>query len=284
MKGFVEKPSEAKSMELISQGALWNAGVFAFSLGYIVNIMEKYMQASSYEEMQKRYQELPKISFDYEIVEKSDSISIVQYDGVWKDLGTWNTLTEEIGGESIGAVTQGEGCSNTHIVNELDIPVVALGLKDVVVAASPDGILVSDKEKSSFIKPYVDGPEKRPMYEERRWGEYKVLDYTQYDDGSHALTKRLVLKAGKAISYQSHSIRDEIWTIVDGTGDFVLDGHIRNVHRGDVMYILKGQKHAIYATSNLQFIEVQIGEELSEDDKEEYAWDWSTGRAGLSSS
>ncbi len=277
VKGFVEKPSEENSMELISQGALWNAGVFAFSLGYIVNIMEKYMQASSYEEMQKRYQELPKISFDYEIVEKSDSISIVQYDGVWKDLGTWNTLTEEIGGENIGAVMQGEGCSNTHIVNELDIPVVALGLKDVVVAASPDGILVSDKEKSSFIKPYVDGLEKRPMYEERRWGEYKVLDYTQYDDGSHALTKRLVLKAGKAISYQSHSIRDEIWTIVDGTGDFVLDGHIRNVHRGDVMYILKGQKHAIYATSNLQFIEVQIGEELSEDDKEEYEWDWSTG-------
>lgn len=284
VKGFVEKPSEEKSMELISRGALWNAGVFAFSLGYIVNIMEKYMPVSSYEEMQRRYQELPKISFDYEIVEKSNSISVVLYGGMWKDLGTWNTLTEEIGEKSIGAVTQSEGCSNTHIVNELDIPVVALGLKDVVVAASPDGILVSDKEKSSFIKPYVDGLEERPMYEERRWGEYKVLDYTQYDDGSHALTKRLVLKAGKAISYQSHSIRDEIWTIVDGTGDFVLDGHIRNVHRGDVMYILKGQKHAIYATSNLQFIEVQIGEELSEDDKEEFAWDWNTGRAGFASS
>ena len=274
VKGFVEKPSEQKSFELIEGGSLWNAGVFAFSLGYMVEVLRRYIQVSSFGELEKRYRELPKISFDYEIVEKSNSISVVQYDGIWKDLGTWNTLTEEIGEECIGSVIKGENCDNTHIVNELDIPVVALGLKNIVVAASPDGVLVSDKEKSSFIKPYVDYIKKRPMYEERRWGEYKVLDYTQYDDGRLALTKRIMIKEGKSISYQMHKIRDEIWTIVDGTGDLVLDGHIRNVRRGDVVYILKGQKHAIYATRNLQFIEVQIGEELSEGDKEEFEWNW----------
>ncbi len=274
VEGFIEKPSEQKSASLIQEGALWNAGVFAFSLKYIMDVAKQYIQVSSFEELQNSYGLLPKISFDYEVTEKSKSISVVQYDGVWKDLGTWNTLTEEIGEEFIGPVMEGEGCQNTHVVNELDIPIVALGLKNIVVAASPDGILISDKEKSSFIKPYVDDIEKRPMYEERRWGEYKVLDYTRYDDGKHALTKRIMIKAGSSISYQSHKIRDEIWTIIDGTGDFVLDGHIRNVHKGDVMYILKGQKHAIYATTKLQFIEVQIGEELSEDDKTEYEWVW----------
>ena len=112
------------------------------------------------------------------------------------------------------------------------------------------------------------------MYEEREWGEYKVLDYVVYGDGTSSLTKSLFIKAGKSISYQSHAIRDEIWTIVDGTGDLLIDGHIRNVRRGDVAYITKGQKHAIRATSDLRLIEVQIGVELVETDIERYNWQW----------
>lgn len=274
VKEFVEKPSEVMAMKLIEQGALWNGGVFAFSLEYIVKIMRQYFKGESFEGLVNEYFKLPKISFDYEIVEKCKSISAIKYDGLWKDLGTWNTLTEEISEVCIGSVMEGENCKNTHVINELDIPIVTLGLENVVVAASPDGILVSDKEKSSFIKSYVDHIERRPMYEECRWGEYKVLDYTQYEDGMYALTRRIIVNEGKEICYQLHNIRDEIWTIVDGKGDLVIDGHIRNVRRGDVVYITKGQKHAIYAVSKLQFIEVQIGLEISEDDKKEYKWKW----------
>ena len=163
---------------------------------------------------------------------------------------------------------------NTHVINELSIPVLVLGAKDMVVAASPDGILVSDKHKSSFIKPYVQEMNIRPMYEERRWGEYKVLDYNQYDDETKSLTKHLMIRAGKSISYQKHYHRDEIWTIVDGVGELLIDGHVRNVRRGDVAYIVKGQLHAMRAVSDLQFIEVQIGAELSEDDIERFEWEW----------
>jgi len=224
--------------------------------------------------MVKRYRELPKISFDYEIVEKENSIAMVQYSGTWKDLGTWNTLTEVMEENKLGKVILGETCENTHVINELDIPITVLGANNMVVAASPDGILVSDKGESSYLKPYVESIHQRPMFEERRWGEYKVLDYVAYSDGKSSLTKSLHIKAGKSISYQSHAIRDEIWTIVDGTGDLLIDGHVRNVRRGDVAYITKGQKHAIYATTDLRMIEVQIGVELIEEDIEHYDWKW----------
>lgn len=271
---FTEKPSEEKAAVLIQDGAVWNGGVFAFKLKYIKNILDNYGDFTSFHDVQNNYSNLKKISFDYEVVEKAASVAMVPYEGYWKDLGTWNTLTEEMKEAEIGKVIIGEGTENTNVINELSIPVVALGLKDVIVAASPDGILVSNKQKSSYLKPYVEGLNNRPMYEERRWGDYKVLDYTKYSDDMKSLTKHMTILQGNSISYQSHKLRDEIWTIVDGTGDLLIEGHIRNVRLGDVAYITKGQKHALRATTDLHFIEVQIGEELIEEDIEKYDWEW----------
>lgn len=271
---FQEKPTEEYAEKLIMEGAMWNGGVFAFKLSYLMDNVNKYVHFTTYKDVESRYATLPKISFDYEVVEKESSIAMIEYSGTWKDLGTWNTLTEVMDNTAIGKVILADSCSNTHVINELDIPITVLGVKDMVVAACPDGILVTDKHQSSFIKPYVEGIKQRPMYEERRWGEYKVLDYVAYGDGTSSLTKSLFMKAGKSISYQTHAIRDEIWTFVDGTGDLLIDGHIRNVKRGDVAYITKGQKHAIRATTDLRFIEVQIGEELVETDIEHLEWEW----------
>lgn len=271
---FTEKPSEEEAGRLIAEGAFWNGGVFAYKLGYLMNLIEKYQAGSTFEGIRQNYGRLKKISFDYEVVEKANSVAMVPYQEKWKDLGTWNTLTEEMEEAAIGPVTIGEGAKNTHVINELDIPMVVLGTTDLVVAASPDGILVSNKHKSSYLKPYVDGLNDRPMYEERRWGEYKVLDYMTHEDGIKSLTKHLAIKEGQAISYQRHLMRDEIWTIIDGTGDLVIDGHVRNVRRGDVAYITKGQKHAMRAVTDLEFIEVQIGKTLIEEDIERLEWTW----------
>ena len=272
--GFFEKPTEEYAEKLIQENAMWNGGVFAFKLSYIMNIVKKYVHFTTYKDVECQYASLPKISFDYEVVEKESSITMIEYDSMWKDLGTWNTLTEVMDDKALGKVVLSETCKNTHVINELDIPITVLGIKDVIIAASPDGILVSDKHQSSYLKLYVDEIDHRPMYEERRWGEYKVLDYVAYGDGTSSLTKHLFMKAGKCISYQIHHIRDEIWTIVDGTGDLLIDGHVRNVRRGDVAYITKGQKHAIRAITDLHFVEVQIGKELVESDIEKYLWEW----------
>ena len=271
---FVEKPDASAAAKLISDGAVWNGGVFSFKLGYILKIAEKYINAQSFEDARAKYSSLKKTSFDYEVVEKADSLAMVQYNGYWKDLGTWNTITEEMDSNVMGNAIMDDTCENTHIVNELDIPVVAMGLKDIVVAASPDGILVTDKHQSSYLKPIVDKLEQRPMYEERRWGEYKVLDYNTYQDNAKSLTKHMFMKEGQKISYQSHTMRDEIWTFVDGHGYLLIDGHVQNIRRGDVAYITRGQKHAVKAISDLHFIEVQIGEDLVENDIKRFEWEW----------
>lgn len=273
-EAFIEKPSEEKAEEYIKSGAFWNAGVFAVSVEYVLNEAKKEISDVSYEAVLKNYGRLENISFDYKLVEKAEKVAMVEYKGEWKDLGTWNTLTEEMEETCSGKTIVGEECENTHIINELAIPIVALGTKDLVIAASPDGILVSDKHKSSYLKPYVETLEERPMYEERRWGEYRVLDYTQYEDKSKSLTKHLMIEKGKCISYQRHLHRDEIWTIVDGWGRLLIDGEEKNVKRGDVAYIKAGEKHALYACEDLHFIEVQIGKELIEDDIERFEWNW----------
>jgi mannose-1-phosphate guanylyltransferase len=181
--GFKEKPAEAVAERLIADGAVWNGGVFAFKLGFMMGIVNKSMDAagiegfSSFEEVRQHYSSFKKNSFDYEVVEKATSVAMVPYEGSWKDLGTWNTLTEEMDDECVGLAIVAEDTVNTHVINELSIPIVVLGAKDMIVAASPDGILVSDKQKSSYLKSYVDGINERPMYEERRWGNYKLLDY-----------------------------------------------------------------------------------------------------------
>ena len=271
---FAEKPTVRRAAELLDRGAFWNGGVFAFKMGYILDVVRRYIEPKSYEYLRENYGKLRKISFDYEIVEACRSIAMVPYYGVWKDLGTWNTLSDVMEEPYAGKVFSGEGMDNTHIVNELDIPIVALGIKNAVIAACPDGILVADKVASTQLKPYVDQIDQRPMYEERQWGSYKVLNYMSHGDGKKSLTKHLCIQPGKKLSYQRHKNRDEIWTIIDGAGDLLMDGHIRNVRRGDVAYIDRGMMHSIRAVTELHVIEVQIGEDLSEEDIERVEWDW----------
>ncbi|ELK46319.1 sugar phosphate nucleotidyltransferase [Halobacillus sp. BAB-2008] len=274
VNSFKEKPSKEVAVGLIDKNALWNCGVFAFKLGYILDLLEEKSFSIDYTELLKEYANFNKESFDYEVLEKAKNIVATSYDGKWKDLGTWNTLTEEMTTEIIGKGLIDEGVQNSHVINELDIPITLLGLNNVVVAASPDGILVSDKEASPNIKKYVGKFNNRPMYEERRWGWYKVLDYTKYDEGNEILTKRLGITAGQNLSYQVHYKRTEVWTIVKGEGVLAINGQLQHVRVGDVIQIPLAQKHALRATTNMEIIEVQTGSELIEEDIFRFALDW----------
>ena len=168
----------------------------------------------------------------------------------------------------------GEECVNTHVINELSIPVVALGTQNLVIAASQDGILVSDKHKSSYIKPYVENINNRPMYEERRWGEYKVYDYSQYADGTKSLTKHITINADCAQDYEMHQFKDEVITVVNGSGELVIDGCLMKLTCGDTISIKRGQKHGIRAFQDLQLVSVQIGEDVTEGDTQVFDWIW----------
>jgi mannose-1-phosphate guanylyltransferase len=284
IEGFVEKPDEARAGELIRAGALWNCGVFAFRLAYMLERIGEFVPmegfgmkgsgTGGFGALRARYGELPKNSFDYVVAEKESSIAMIPYEGFWKDLGTWNTFTEHMGQRVMGRAFMDDTCENTHVVNELDTPVIVMGAKDLVVAASYDGILITDKEQSANIKPHVERIQQRPMYEERRWGEYRVVDYVSYADGSKVLTKRLLILAGKSISYQVHYHRAETWIIVHGEGELLLEDERRRVGRGDVLEIPVGAKHAIRGISDLDIIEVQMGTELEESDVMRLSMEW----------
>lgn len=276
---FQEKPKEEQARELIAQQALWNCGVFAFKLGYILSKLEEIGLPTDYLKLMNKYESLPKISFDYEVVEKAKNVVAIRYDGEWKDLGTWNTLTEEIASPIIGHGVLCRESLGTHLINELDIPIIVLGLSNIVVAASPDGILVTSKIDSPQIKDLVNGFEQRPMFEERRWGWYRVLDHTKYDHGQEVLTKRIGVSAGKCLSYQLHYQRSEVWTITNGVGEFALDDVIYKVKPGDVLNIPIGSKHGVRAETDLEFIEVQAGTDLVEDDIVRIFMGWDEVRA-----
>lgn len=275
VNNFTEKPIVEKAKDLIAKGALWNGGVFAFKIGYMMSIVRKYIQAETFAEIRKRYTEFPKISFDYEVAEKAKSVAVVPYTGEWKDLGTWNTLTDELQKHTIGNAVMGPRCVNTHIINELQYPIYVDGMEDTVIAASPDGIIVCRKKYTEDIKTAVDNLITRPMYEERRWGTYRVIDDSIYEDGSHSLTKSITINPGKNISYQVHHHRTEVWTFVEGEGLFVLDGKEIHVKAGDTVIIPVEHYHAVKALTKLTFIEVQTGNPLIEEDIERTAWEWS---------
>ena len=271
VKSFREKPDALTAEQYIADGALWNGGVFAYKLRYVLEIAETVLGTSKYQKLYENYETLKKISFDYAVVEKEPKIQVMRFNGAWKDLGTWNTMTEAMSDAVSGNAVTVE-CVNTHVINELQIPLIALGAVELAIVATPDGILVTDKRKSDTLKDYV--AEHRPMVEKRGWGEYQVLGYRIQDDGQNYLTKHLTVLPGKHISYQRHIHRSEIWTFVDGEGELVLDGIVRPVARGETAYIKPGVKHSIRAKTELHIIEVQVGDELTEEDIERMEWDW----------
>lgn len=265
VKTFQEKPDLETAREYLRQGALWNGGVFACKLGYLLGKSRERIGFSDYRSLYEKYETLERISFDYAVAEREKSICVLRYQGTWKDIGTWNTFAETMDRTALGRVTMNETCVNTHVVNELNIPVLCMGCKDMIVVASGDGILVSDKEQSSYIKPFVEEMTGQVRYAEKSWGSFTVLDVQE-----ESMTIRVVLKEGNGLYYHSHEHRDEVWTVAKGTGTVLLDGVRRHVSPGDVVSMPAGCKHTIHADTELQLIEVQLGREISVEDKVKY--------------
>lgn len=266
VKTFKEKPTADVARQYIAQGALWNGGVFAYKLKYVLNKAHELIDFEDYQDLFAKYETLTKISFDYAVVEKEDKIQVQRFAGQWKDLGTWNTLTEAMGENVVGKGVLNETCSGVHIINEMDVPILAMGMHDVVISASPEGILVSDKEQSSYIKPYVDKFEQQVMFAEKSWGSFKVLDVER-----ESMTIKVTLNPGNKMNYHSHKHRDEVWVVISGSGKTIVDGMEQRVSAGDVITMSALCRHTIIAETELKLIEVQLGKEINVQDKQKFA-------------
>ena len=265
VSAFKEKPDVATAQKYIEEGALWNCGVFAFKLSYILNRAHELIDFKDYKDLYDHYGDCKKISFDYAVGENEKSIGVVRYSGEWKDIGSWNTFAEEMHENIIGKADMDDACVNSNIINELNIPIIAMGLKDMIVAASNDGILVSDKTQSSYIKPYVEKLTQHIRYAEKSWGSFTVTDVQE-----GALVIRVELLPGHRLHYHSHDLRDEVWTVMIGEGTAIVDGVKTEIKPGDVVTLKAGQKHTVIAKTRLVLNEVQVGKDISVEDKVKY--------------
>ena len=268
VSGFKEKPNAATAQQYIDAGGLWNGGVFACRLRYVLDRARDLLDYKDYSDLYDRYGTLPKISFDYAVVEHEPDIEVIRFNGQWKDIGTWNTLSEAMEEAVVGDVRLDDTCANVHAINELGVPILAMGLKDAVISASPEGILVADKAQSSYIKPYVDSIDQQVMFAEKSWGSYLVLDVEE-----SSMTVKVTLNPGHRMNYHSHDHRDEVWTVISGAGRTIVDGMEQPVRAGDVITMAAGCRHTVIAETKLQMIEVQLGKDISAADKHKYELD-----------
>ena len=266
VKEFKEKPDKETAKRYLAQDALWNAGIFAFKIKYLLKKAHSMIDFEDYRDLFNKYDTLTQISFDYAVVEKEPSIQVLRYRGGWKDVGTWNMMAEVMADQAKGKVVLDETCENTNVVNELNIPILCMGCKDLIVAASGDGILISDKERSGYMKPYVEKIETEAMYAEKSWGTYTVIDV---QPGS--MTVKLSMKPGERMSYHMHNYREEVWTVVSGKGKAIVDGMEQILRAGDVITIAAGCRHTVEAITVLDIIEVQLGDEISASDKVKFS-------------
>lgn len=262
---FREKPDKETAQQYLEQGALWNAGVFACRIKYILDRAAELLAFTDYQDLFNRYDTLNKISFDYAVVEHEPQIQVMRFGGLWKDLGTWNSLTEVMEDQCIGKAIMNEECRNVHIVNEIDVPILAMGLENVVISASPEGILVSDKEQASLIKPFVDGIDQQTMFAEKSWGSFRVLDVAD-----ESMTIKVTLNPGSRMNYHSHNHRNETWVVTSGTGYAIVDDISRDIRPGEVITMPAGLRHTVVAKTKLQLIEVQLGKDITVHDKEKF--------------
>lgn len=166
VRSFVEKPDTVAAQKMIDDGALWNCGVFAFKPEFVLRKMQEITGRRMYEEIKNAYMELPKLSFDNAVVEKCASASIalrvVRYTGEWRDIGTWGSLTSIMDEPIHGKAILDDECRNVSVINELDIPLLLMGMEDVVVTVTRDGMLVAAKDKCEELREKLDNLSRIP--------------------------------------------------------------------------------------------------------------------------
>lgn len=262
VSAFKEKPDVETAKKYMDQHALWNTGIFAFKIGYLLKKAKRIIEFEGHRDLFNKYEALSKISFDYAVVEKEKFIQVLRYSGYWKDVGTWNMLVKVMTDITKGKVILDEACEDTHVINELKLPILCLGCKEMIVAASEDGILISDKERSGHMKPYVEKIKTEVKYAEKSWGTYTVIDVQK---GYMAV--KVSMKAGEHMSYHMHKYRKEIWIVVSGNGKAIVDGMEQMLCIGTVIIIDVGSKHMVEAVTALDIVEIQLGDEINVSDK-----------------
>lgn len=280
VKSFKEKPDKVTAEKYLAEGNYyWNAGMFMFSIGRMEIELEQYVpeiakiSQQGYENCINNFIEMPDISIDYAVAEKSTHMSVMPMKEIyWNDIGSFDSIAEVLAnknGNGIYGDVITADCQNTTILGS-DRLISGIGLKDLIVVDTPDSLLITEKGKSQEVKKVVEklkkehrkeAIENRTMY--RPWGSYTILA-----EGEGYKVKRITIKPGAKLSLQMHYHRSEHWTVISGTGKLTLDDKVVIFKENESTYIPIAVKHRLENPGQipLSIIEVQNGRYLGEDD------------------
>jgi mannose-1-phosphate guanylyltransferase/mannose-6-phosphate isomerase len=293
---FIEKPDAARAQTMLETGNyLWNAGIFLFSPAAVIRAFEAHcpdlvapvrdaVRAAQpdlgfYRLAAAQWQQVRDISIDHAIMEHADNVHVVPYGGGWFDLGDWRAVADQMPPDAqnnrmTGPVTA-LGCSNTLLHTEENGPeLVGLGLRDLLVVAMGDAVLVADRSHAQGVKDAVTALRAKQAkvadtfaWDHRPWGHFETLAL-----GTRFQVKRIVVKPGGILSLQSHHHRSEHWIVVEGTARVTIDDTVQLVSENQSVYVPLGCKHRMENPGKVAMvlIEVQTGSYLGEDDIERY--------------
>ncbi len=291
VRRFVEKPDAARAAQFLADGNfLWNAGIFSFTPQTLFSELRSETpelfaplddlrktiggDSDSWSPPQKHYARLPKISFDYAVMEKTRRASVVAAENTgWSDVGSWRAVAETLPADADGnrnfAAAELLDCKNCFVAGGHRL-IAAVGARDLHIVDTPDALLISaaaDSEKVRDLAAHLRA-QKRPQAEtpatvRRPWGEYTVLS-----EGDGYKVKRISVSPGGKLSLQSHRRRSEHWTTVAGTMTVTIDEREFAQAAGAACFVPLGAKHRMAndTAAEAAIIEVQIGDYLGEDD------------------
>lgn len=294
VRQFVEKPSLEKAQEYLASGHyLWNAGIFAFGVDVLLAELNKYapeilqksnecfqvsrqVKGDGFSQMEldaDLFEQLPNVSIDYALMEKSRQVAVISCDIGWSDIGSWNAISELVDADEMGNRIVGEALlhdARNCYIQSAERVVGAVGVEDLIIIDTPDALLVADKSRTQEVKQIVgqlkrQGNETYRLHKQvyRPWGTYTVLE-----EGARFKIKRIVVKPGAMLSLQMHHHRSEHWIVVSGVAKVINGDREIIVNTNESTYIPAGHKHMLEnpGVVDLVMIEVQSGEYLGEDD------------------
>lgn len=288
MERFVEKPDIETAKRYMDEGNYyWNSGMFAFSIGTMIDELERYAPEigkalqSDYDGMVSNFHQMPDISIDYAVAERSDKIVTIPLDLYWNDIGSWDSLYDAMEKDKDGNIKIGDvvaiDTKGTPILGNKRL-ISTIGLENHLVVETDDAILIAKRGEAQKVKEIVNrlkGVKRREIEEHvtvyRPWGSYTVLE-----EGSRYKVKRIVVSPNKRLSLQRHYHRSEHWVVVKGTAKVKIGDREVFIRENESAYVPKSILHRLENQGKvpLEIIEVQNGEYVGEDDIERYEDDY----------
>ena len=277
---FTEKPDMVTAQRYLTEGGYyWNAGLFAFQIGVLLDELRVHAPAihalvePGYDAALQHFATMPDISIDYAVMERSDRVVTMPMDLYWSDVGSWDALFEVMGQDGDGNLKVGDvltlDTQGTMVMGDKRL-ITTIGLNDLLVVETGDAVLVARRGDAQKVKDVVGmlQAEGRTEADEhltthRPWGRYTVLE-----KGPRFQIKRILVNPGQCISLQLHHHRSEHWVVVSGTALVTVGGREQYVHENESAFVPKSTQHRLAnpGTVPLEIIEVQNGEYLGEDD------------------